>query len=73
MIPRLIQRPNPVPLVSFVVKNGSKILLAYFDSIPDPVSQIETRIRDALYSLRIVRKLARAGIRIPSSPLWRFQ
>jgi hypothetical protein len=35
-------RPNPVPLpISFVVKNGSKILFFVFSSIPMPVSVTE--------------------------------
>ncbi len=44
MIPLLIQRPSPVPLLDFVLKNGSKSLFASSARIPVPVSKMEMRI-----------------------------
>jgi hypothetical protein len=42
-IPLLIQRPNPVPFVDLVLKNGSKSLFASSGRMPAPLSVMETR------------------------------
>ena len=50
-IPLLIQRPKPVPLVDFVVKNGSNSCFASSGRIPEPVSEIKTRTPFSLPTL----------------------
>ena len=47
MISPLTQRPSPVPVVSLVVKNGSKILANVSRVIPEPLSATNKRMPGA--------------------------
>ena len=47
-ISELTRGPRPVPVSPFVLTNGSKSVLLISGLIPDPVSAIVKRIRDAI-------------------------
>ena len=69
MIPAEIHKPRPVPFRSFVVKNGSKILLITAGSIPWPVSTIEMRMPGRGTDVPFARMISRPPIRIASIAL----
>ena len=68
-IPRLIQRPSPVPFVDFVVKNGSNSRFALSGEMPTPVSEMKT-LTPAGRPRQPGVSVSRTLIRPPSGIAW---